>query len=347
MKNILIITAIYCFAIIPAMADEYRPAYLELKQTGGGKINAEQNGSKKYSHEQYNVLWKVPAKGKARNQNLNVVFSGDINKAPNVRKSQIAAATIKRWTIQAPDGLAGTTVRIQDLESSSADVLVRIERLDGTTETARLNASETAFIVQGTPEFWQVANSYLVFGIEHILEGFDHLLFVACLIFIAGSWRRIFVTITGFTIAHSITLTLAALELVQIAIPPVEAVIALSIVFLAREIALDRRDTLTWRYPIAVSASFGLLHGFGFASALSDIGLPQTEIPAALLAFNIGVELGQLLFVATLMIVARLIRLVIKSHKIDFLAYLQTPAAYFVGCITMYWTLQRVSGFLI
>ncbi len=324
---------IFCtFYVTATLADEYRPAYLELKQK---------------SAEKYTVLWKVPIKGNGRKSNVHVELSKDVKQISKTRKSVIAGAVIKRWSIQRTGGLTGSNIHIQGLDKTSTDVLVRIERLDGTTETARLNASHTSFTIKGTPQFWQVAKTYLVFGVEHILEGFDHLLFVACLIFIAGSWRRILITITGFTVAHSITLTLAALEFIQIAIPPIEAVIALSIVFLAREIALDRRDTLTWKYPIAISASFGLLHGFGFASALSEIGLPQTEIPAALLAFNIGVEIGQLLFVATVMIFARFIMLVFKNNKSDLLVRVQTPAAYFVGCITMYWTIQRVTGFWI
>jgi hydrogenase/urease accessory protein HupE len=227
---------------------------------------------------------------------------------------------------------------------------VRVQRLDGTSETARLNARSTSFIVKGAPELWGVVNTYLVFGMEHILKGFDHLLFVACLIFIAGTWRRILVTITGFTLAHSVTLTLAGLELVSIPIPPIEATIALSIVFLAREIALDRRDTLTWQHPIAVSASFGLLHGFGFASALSEIGLPQTEIPAALLAFNVGVEIGQVVFVVSVICILQLFTQSLKSLKADSTNWLQKiekPVAYAVGSITMLWTLERVSGFWI
>lgn len=330
MKQLLIFISVFFLYITPTIADEYRPAYLEIKQS---------------SEQQYNVLWKVPAKGKERKLSLYIELADDVKQISKPRGAFIASAFIERWTIQRTGGLAGTKINIKGLERVSTDVLVRIELINGTTETARLNASQTSFVVKGTPEFWDVANAYLVFGVEHILEGFDHLLFVACLIFIAGTWRRILVTITGFTLAHSITLTLAALEVVQIAIPPVEAVISLSIVFLAREIALDRRDTLTWKYPIAVSASFGLLHGFGFASALSQIGLPQTEIPAALLAFNIGVEIGQLLFVATLMIAVRMLLLVLKNKSSELLTSVQTPAAYFVGGITMYWTIERVSGF--
>jgi hydrogenase/urease accessory protein HupE len=183
---------------------------------------------------------------------------------------------------------------------------------------------------------------------QHIWQGNDHLLFIACLVLIAGSWRRILITITGFTLAHSITLALAALELVRVPVPPVEAVIALSIVFLAREIALDRRDTLTWRHPIAVSSSFGLLHGFGFASALSDIGLPQTEIPAALLAFNVGVEIGQVVFVATILSIFWLVTQSLKKLKFDsvnWLLNIEKPMAYTVGTITMFWTVERISEF--
>ncbi len=215
---------------------------------------------------------------------LYVVFANDVASIKPVRAMFLGQAFIERSTIQRTGGLTGSEITIKGLDRVSTDVLIRIQRLDGTSETARLNAATTSFIVTGIPQFWEVAKTYLLFGIEHILSGYDHLLFIACLIFTAGTWQRILLTITGFTIAHSITLTLAALGLVRIPMAPIEAVIALSIVFLAREIALDRRDTLTWRYPIIVSSSFGLLHGFGFASALSEIGLPQTEIPAALVS---------------------------------------------------------------
>ncbi|WP_424286598.1 HupE/UreJ family protein [Eudoraea sp.] len=142
-----------------------------------------------------------------------------------------------------------------------------------------------------------VARQYSILGIKHILEGWDHLLFLICLMLVAGIGKKLWITITGFTIAHSITLALSALDVVRLPIPPVEAVIALSVVYLAVEIALQKKDSLTYRYPIAVSSSFGLLHGFGFAAVLSDIGLPQIEVVTSLLFFNVGVELGQIIFV--------------------------------------------------
>ncbi|MCK5354783.1 MAG: HupE/UreJ family protein, partial [Methyloprofundus sp.] len=243
-----IVSVLCSFLISTAYADEYRPAYLELQQS---------------SADVYHVLWKVPARGADKRLSLYVVFADDVETIKPVRAAFIGRAFIERSTIRRSGGLTGSKIKIKGLERVSTDVLVRIQRLDGSSETTRLSAATTSFIVAGIPQFLEVIKTYLLFGVEHILGGYDHLLFIACLIFIAGTWQRILLTITGFTIAHSMTLTLAALERVRLPIPPIEAVIALSIVFLAREIVLDRRDTLTWRYPVIVSSSFGLLHGFG------------------------------------------------------------------------------------
>lgn len=323
-----------------AKADEYRPAFLELKQV---------------SSEDFSVLWKVPAMGGLR-LDLHARFDANIELTTPVRGSMVGGAYIERYNIRRDGGLAGGEVVIEGLTGLTTDVLVRIERLDGSTEVARLAAANPSFEVQGSLTRMEVASTYTLFGIEHILEGIDHLLFVSCLILIAGTGRRILITISGFTIAHSITLTLAALNLVRLPIPPIEAVIALSIVFLAREIAMERRDTLTWRYPITVSASFGLLHGFGFASALGEIGLPQTEIPVALLSFNLGVEIGQLLFVCLILIcvwiVSKLASLIRKTRisvigtdgntrPLDWLQTLEKPMAYAVGSVTIIWTIER------
>lgn len=333
MKGVFIF--ILLFFSLSAQADEYRPAYLEFKQI---------------SNDEFRMLWKVPAKGQNQRLSLYVSLPDDVIQKSEPIGAFIGGAYIERSTISRQDGLAGGEVAIEGLQRVSTDVLVRIQRLDGTSETARLNASSTSFFVKGAPQFWDVVNTYLVFGVEHILNGFDHLLFVTCLIFIAGSWRRILITVTGFTLAHSITLTLAGLELARLPLPPIEATIALSIIFLAREIVLNRRDTLTWRYPVTVSVTFGLLHGFGFASALSEIGLPKTEIPTALLAFNVGVEIGQILFVATMLVVFWLIAKglkVMQSGSAGWLQKIERPMAYGTGSIAMFWTVERVSGFWI
>jgi hydrogenase/urease accessory protein HupE len=332
MRFIFIGFAVLFSFVSETIADEYRPAYLQLKEIQSNT---------------FDMLWKVPALGVSR-LSLYVGLPENTEIKVPARSAFVSSAFIERSTIQAPGGLAGQEITIEGLEKVSTEVLVRIEYLSGATESARLTASSPSFTLLGAPTRLDVVNTYLVFGVEHILNGMDHLLFVACLIFIAGTWRRILITITGFTLAHSITLTLAALNLVRLPVPPIEAVIALSIVFLAREIALERRNTLTWRYPIAVSATFGLLHGFGFASALSELGLPQTEIPAALLAFNVGVEIGQILFVATLLAVAwlalRIFRAFDRSSKNWFPVFVKS-AAYGIGGVSTLWTMERVATF--
>ncbi len=324
-----------------AHADEYRPAFLELIQV---------------TDQDFDVLWKVPARGEFR-LSIYVRFPENSEIITPVRSTFIGGAFIERFSLRSENGLVGGEVVIEGLTGLSTDVLVRIERTDGSTEVARLAAANPSFIVQGSLTRLEIATTYTLFGIEHILEGLDHLLFVTCLLLIAGTGRRILITITGFTIAHSITLTLAALDLVHLPTPPIEAVIALSIVFLAREIALQRRDTLTWRYPIAVSASFGLLHGFGFASALSEIGLPRTEIPAALLAFNVGVEIGQILFVSAMIVAVWIVTTgvnyrgagqIVDAQRVtplDLLRRAEKPVAYLVGGVAMIWTVQRTMVF--
>jgi len=181
----------------------------------------------------------------------------------------------------------------------SVSALVRVNLFAGEKYTRMLAPDELSWEIPAGENFRDVAYSYFVLGVLHILSGIDHLLFLACLCFIAGSLKRVLITVTGFTLAHSLTLALSALNILDIPIAPTEAAIALSILFLVREISLDNRKTLTWRFPILVSSSFGLLHGLGFASALSEIGLPQTQRLSGLLMFNVGVEAGQIIVVAT------------------------------------------------
>lgn len=316
-----------------AGADEYRPAYLQLTET---------------RPDTFAAMWKVPARGDRRLR-LDVGFTPAVDTTVPARSSFIPGAYVERWSFRAAGGLAGRTVTIGGLPRLSTEALVRIAYLDGATETARLTPASPEFTVTGAPERLEVVNTYLVFGVEHILQGLDHLLFVACLVIIARTWGRLLLTITGFTISHSITLTMAALGLIGLPAAPIEAVIALSIVFLAREIAVGRRNSLTWRYPVAVSSTFGLLHGFGFASALRDIGLPGNEIPAALLSFNVGVEIGQVLFVIVMLAVFPLsrrawekIRLLAGSPNLPG----EISLAHAIGAVAMFWTIQRMSGFI-
>lgn len=225
---------------------------------------------------------------------------------------------------------------------------MRIVRRDGQTTTLVAEPSERRIPLPEQATTLSVLRDYLQLGFAHIMGGIDHFLFVSCLILIAGTVRRTIVTVTGFTLAHSLTLSLAALDLVRLPSPPVEAAIALSIVLLARELLRERRDTLTWRRPIVVAGFFGLLHGFGFADALHEAGLPLTEIPAALFAFNIGVEIGQIAFVIAFMAALAAFRSLTggavahggqgASQRLKF----ATPIGYAVGILASYWTIDRL-----
>jgi hydrogenase/urease accessory protein HupE len=229
------------------------------------------------------------------------------------------------------------------LEATLTDALVRVTFLDGSTWVQRLTPRQPASLIPARPSAWSVAGTYLALGVEHILTGIDHLLFVLALLLLTkGPWRLV-KTVTAFTVAHSVTLALATLGIVHVPSRPVEAVIALSIVFVAAEIVQARRGRagLAARMPWIVAFIFGLLHGFGFAGTLSAIGLPEGQIPMALLFFNLGVEVGQLLFVAAVL------ALVAGARRIPMAwprwAGLVPP--YAIGSLAMFWVIQRVAAF--
>ena len=253
-------------------------------------------------------------------------------------------AYTERWTVNCPGGLTGGTIHIAGLSATMTDVLVRLQRLDGSTQVTRLAPSAPSFVVEAAPRTLTVARTYLVLGIEHILGGVDHLLFVLGLLLIVGRrWGLLIKTITAFTVAHSITLALATLGFVHVPEAPVEAVIALSIMFVASEVLHARagRPGLTTRSPWLVAFTFGLLHGFGFAGALNAIGLPQNSIPVALLLFNVGVEVGQLLFVAAVVaFVAALGRVRVMWPK-----WAEAIPPYAIGGAAMFWVIQRIAAF--
>jgi hydrogenase/urease accessory protein HupE len=311
-----------------ASADEFRPGYLELRQQDA---------------ETYDVFWKVPAQGENLRLGIYVVFPRDSVNLSEPRGTFHGGAYSERWRLMRPGGLTGQTVRIEGLPSSITDVLVRVERADGTTQVTRLLPSNPAFVVEASVGREEVARTYLVLGVQHILLGVDHLLFVFALLLVVKGVGRVVTTVTAFTIAHSITLAAATLGLVHVSNPPVEAAIALSIVFVAAEIVhgVQGRPGLTARWPWVVAFTFGLLHGFGFASALNEIGLPQNAIPLALFFFNVGVELGQLLFVGAFAIAA----LFVAQAHILWPRWMELAPAYAIGSIAMFWVIQRVAAF--
>jgi hydrogenase/urease accessory protein HupE len=322
----------------PALSDELRPGYLEIRQTSPGT---------------YNLLFKIPARGEDLRLAIYVNLpEGTQNVAPP-RASFSDGAYVERRTIRRDGGLVGQALSIEGLSATSTDVLVRIESLGGAIQTERLSPSMTSFIIQAMPGAREVAATYLRLGVEHILFGFDHLLFVLALVILVRSWGRVAVTVTAFTIAHSITLAAATLGFVNVPGPPVEAAIALSIMLVAVEILNARRGnpSLTARLPWLVAFSFGLLHGFGFAGALAEVGLPQHAIPVALLFFNVGVEIGQLVFVAAVLSLLSLLRYAVSQLLEPALIQrtldrLDVTTAYAIGVVAAYWLVERTTAFV-
>lgn len=320
--------SVLCLLAFIAHADIFRPAYLELREAGS---------------DRYDVMWKVPAQGDLRLA-VSVRFPADTVQLSPPQGAFIAGAFVERWRIERPGGLVGQSISVEGVASGVTDVIVRIERQDGATQVERLLPENPQFTVKAPAGTGEIAWSYLVLGVEHILGGVDHLLFVLALLLIVRGGKRIILTITAFTVAHSLTLVAATLGWVHVPGAPVEAMIALSIVFVAAEIVhgLRGKAGITARAPWIVAFSFGLLHGFGFAGALAEVGLPQKAIPVALLMFNVGVELGQLLFVALAMAVAGFLKRFMASRAVQ----LQHAASYAIGAVAMFWVIERVAAFV-
>ena len=308
-----------------ADAHEVRPGYLRIQQVDA---------------ETYDVLWRVPARGDLR-LGLYARLPEHCGIRGEVRSYQQGGAFVERWTSICPGGLVGHDVAIDGLSATLTDVLARFERLDETTQVVRLTPSEYTFTVSASESWRQVASTYTMLGVEHILLGIDHLLFVLALLMIVEGWRKLVATVTAFTLAHSITLAAATLGILKVPQAPVEAVIALSILFVAAEIIHWRQGHpgITRRKPWLVAFTFGLLHGFGFAGALSEIGLPEHAIPLALLFFNVGVEVGQLLFIGAVILAWSVLR------RIEWPEWAWRIPVYGIGTMAAFWTIERITGF--
>lgn len=325
-RRLLLLFALLCSAL-PATAHEIRPGYLEITET---------------AKDQFAVLWKIPMKGNAV-LHLIPVFPKSCSEQTPPSSQKVAAAMLNRWSVECSGGLKDSVISIEGLSNTLTDVLVRVTHAGGTTQTVRLTPDSTEFTVSGEPSTLEVIKTYLLLGIEHILGGIDHLLFVFALLLIVQGWRRLVGTITAFTAAHSITLAAATLGYVSVPQAPVEAVIALSILFLATEIIHGQQGRLGFaqRYPWIVAFVFGLLHGFGFAGALTEIGLPPSDIPLALLFFNVGVEAGQLIFVAGVLLAS----VALKHVPLQLLRRGEIAVTYFIGSVAAFWTIERVVAF--
>lgn len=309
--------------LVPAEAHETRPGFLELRQTDA---------------DTYSFLWKKPSGGEIEIYIAPIVPPG-CQLTTSGDQALTPGALIVRGTLRCAGGINGQVLAIDGLETTVTDVLVRIHHDDGRLESHLLKPMNPSVTLGSQTTGWQRAASYLRLGVEHILLGVDHLLFVLGLLLIVDRRWTLVKTITSFTLAHSITLAIATLGYASVPLPPLNAAIALSILFLGPEIVRRWRGqtSFTIRHPWIVAFAFGLLHGFGFASGLTTMGLPGAEIPAALLLFNVGVEIGQLFFVAMIVLLERAFR----TLEIRWPRLVEALPAYVVGSLGAYWTIQR------
>ena len=297
--------------------------YLELRQTGA---------------DTYSVLWKVPARLDLES-GIQLQLPPKCKIVSTPKRHTIAGAQIERYDISCPQGLEGRSISVGGPAAAIADVLIQFIHPDGAVGIFRLTPATPSVTITATPSRLSQALTFINVGVKHILTGVDHLLFVLGLLLIVRDGWMLVKTITAFTIAHSITLAVATLGYASAPLPPLYAAIALSILFLAPEILRKERGetSLTLRHPWVVAFSFGLLHGFGFASGLVDLGLARSEIPWALLCFNVGVEIGQLLFVALILALARSF----CTLEIAWPRWAQALPVYTIGSLGAYWTIQR------
>lgn len=309
-----------------ALAHESRPAYLEIKETTPG---------------QFSVLWRTPVLAGMRLP-LVLKLPDDVKKLKEPTIQELADSLVeRRWIDAGPNGLAGKRIEIAGLQLTITDALVRVELLDGRTLQTIVRPSQPWLEIAASQSWWSVVGTYIVEGIRHILFGADHLLFVLGLLLIVKDRWMLLKTVTAFTVAHSVTLAIATLGYAEASALPLNAAIALSILFLGPEIVRSWRGetSFTIRHPWVVAFAFGLLHGFGFASALTGAGLPRKDLPLALLSFNVGVEVGQLGFVAVILAMERSFRVL----EFGWPRWVQALPGYTVGSLGAFWTVQRVA----
>jgi hydrogenase/urease accessory protein HupE len=296
----------------PARAHEMSMAEMEVRETAPGEF-----------------IWQWSA------QNDKRPMGDDL--APHWPE----ACTTAPYVIHCGAGGLKGTLSIDGVGKRYSAAIVRVVWRDGQTRVYTITSAQPTVQLYGSADDQrgrgEIARAYVILGVEHILTGFDHLLFVAGLLFLVGFRRRLIGTITAFTLAHSITLALSALGWLTLRPPPVEAAIALSILLVAGE-ALRERETLARRLPALVSFLFGLVHGLGFAGALKRIGLPQRHLPLALLCFNVGVEIGQLM---TVLVAFAVVRLPISQR---WLGRARRPALYAIGALAAYWSWLRIAA---
>ena len=324
-RPVLLTLALLCLLPSQALGHEVRPGFLELRETAPAT---------------YSLLWKRPTGGEVPIQIAPAIPDG-CRLLTRDRQQLTPGAVLARGTLLCHDGLRGKTLSITGLRATVTDVLLRVHHLDGRVESHLLRPAAPSIIVGGASSAAERGLDYLRLGVEHILLGVDHLLFVLGLLLIVADRWTLVKTLSAFTLAHSITLAVATLGWASAPVPPLNAAIALSILFLGPEIvrAWRGQTSFTLRHPWVVAFAFGLLHGFGFASGLSTMGLPRSEIPLALLLFNVGVEMGQLGFVLVIVLLERSFH----TLEISWPRAARRLPGYAVGVLGAYWTIQRAA----
>jgi len=303
-----------------AEAHEVRPGYLQITEAPDQAVH---------------ILWRMPIQGDYGLPIRPALSSGWLDGAPDSRVQDGSELT-EQWTVAAPHPpLKGQTVRIEGLEKTITDVLLRVEFADGKTFSRLMRGSDPSVTIPSLTSSSMGLASYFLLGVRHIWSGVDHLLYVLGLMLLVRSVRALFWTLTAFTLAHSITLAAATLGIVDIPPAPVEACIALSIVYVAVELvrSKDRRVPRPW----LIAFAFGLLHGLGFAGALRQVGLPAHEIPQALFLFNLGIEAGQISFVALMLLILGSLRLVLPALELN----VRRAVPYVVGSLASFWLIER------
>ncbi|MDA8544793.1 HupE/UreJ family protein [Alphaproteobacteria bacterium] len=317
--------------LVPAHAHEVRPGYIEITEV---------------ARDSFDIVWKQPVRSAGANAvaglGLRPVFPENCARLGDSRMRRLPGALVEKFSLTCDGGLFGQSIGVEGLQRTITDVLVQLALIDGGRYSLRLTADAPVQTFSGGGTFLM---AYFGLGVEHLVFGLDHILFVLGLVLLVQGWRSLIYVITAFTLAHSLTLGLSMLGRISAPSAVVEAIIALSILFVAIELLQppEKRSALAARYPQAMAFGFGLLHGFGFAGVLGEIGLPRDVELAALALFNIGLEVGQLLVVAAMVLFMRFVKPALLAHEKWAPALQQVPIIA-IGGISVYWLLDRLAG---
>jgi hydrogenase/urease accessory protein HupE len=326
-RFVVLLVALAAFAPA-AFAHEIRPAFLQIHEVEPAT---------------YDILWKTPAQGDMRLA-LNVILPTTCTNVSEPRSALVNGAVIQRWRTACDGGLVGKELAVENLSSTLTDTIIRFEPFEGQPKTLRLTPDKPFGLLPLKQSWAEVGSTYFGLGVEHILLGFDHLMFVLALLILVGDVKRLIGAVTAFTMAHSLTLAGTTFGWIKLSSAPVEATIALSIMFVAVEImrAQAGRDSLTARLPWIASFGFGLLHGFGFAGALREIGIPEDAVGLSLLFFNLGVEVGQLVFIAGVLALMWAWRRFAPAPPV----WAWRAPVYAIGAMSAFWFVERTAGIL-